>query len=58
MKFRKFEVTVAIPDDKKPDGIKANEMLEILRYNNCDFGAGNCSIEIKEIRNNKQKDEQ
>lgn len=59
MKFRKFEITVAIPDDKKTDSIKINELVEILGYNNCDFGAGDCAIDVKELRvNNTNKDAQ
>ena len=59
MKFRTFEVTFAIPDDKKMDSIKIVELVEVLRCNNCDYGGDDCAIDVKEIKKNgKQEPEQ
>ena len=54
MKFRKFEVTFAIPDDKKTDSIKIEQFTDVLRCNNCDFGAEDCAIEVKEIKKSEK----
>lgn len=55
MKFRKFEVTVAIPDDKKTDSVKIGNLVNILRKNRCGFGAEDCCIEAEEVRDNNEK---
>lgn len=51
MKLKKFEVIIAIPEDKDPEYININSIAETLRINNCDFGAEDCCIEVKEVAN-------
>lgn len=58
MKYRKFELMVAIPDDRKTDRVKLEDLVEILRQYTSDYGADDCAIEVKEIRNNgKERNE-
>ncbi len=50
MKIKKFEVTIAIPDDKEHEYINAKCITEGFRFNPDDFGVEYCCIEVKEIK--------
>lgn len=48
MKIKKFEVTIAIPEDIEHEYINAKCITEAFRFNTDEFGVKYCSIETKE----------